>query len=75
VLISDVGMPNQDGYDLIRELRRRGRYAGVIPAIALTAFAHADHVRAATSAGFQSHITKPVNVRDQMAAIASLAGR
>ncbi len=68
-------MPNQDGYDLIREVGRRGKYAGTLPAIALTAFAHNDHVRKATLAGFQAHIAKPVNIRDLTAAIASLTGR
>jgi signal transduction histidine kinase len=75
VLISDVGMPDQDGYDLIREVRRRGHYAGNLPALALTAFAHSDNAREAISAGFQSHISKPVNLRNLTEAIASLIGR
>jgi hypothetical protein len=75
VLISDVGMPDQDGYDLIREVRRRGHYTGNLPALALTAFARGDNAREAMSAGFQSHIAKPVNLRNLTAAIASLTGR
>ena len=74
VLISDLGMPVQDGYDLIREVRRRGQYAGTIPAVALTAFAHSDDARDAQLAGFQTHIAKPVNIRDLTAAIAGLTG-
>jgi CheY-like chemotaxis protein len=68
-------MPDQDGYDLIREVRRRGNYAGNLPALALTAFAHSDNAREAISAGFQSHVSKPVNLRNLTAAIASLIGR
>ena len=74
VLISDIGMPYQDGYDLIREVRRRGHYAGNLPALALTAFAHRDNAHEAMSAGFQNHVTKPVNLRNLTAAIASLTG-
>jgi signal transduction histidine kinase/ActR/RegA family two-component response regulator len=75
VLISDIGMPDQDGYDLIREVRRRGGYPGNLPALALTAFAHSDNAREAISAGFQSHVSKPVNLRNLTAAIANLTGR
>ncbi len=75
VLVSDVGMPEQNGYDLIREVRRRGHSAGNLPAVALTAYAHKDDAREAKLAGFQIHISKPVNVPDLAAAIASLTRR
>lgn len=75
VLISDLGMPNQDGYDLIREIRRRGHDSLVLPAIALTGFARADDAREALAAGFQAHIPKPVEVHDLTVSIATLAGR
>jgi CheY-like chemotaxis protein len=75
VLLSDIGMPNQDGYDLIREVRRRGSDSKVLPAIALTGFARADDAREALSAGFQTHIPKPVEVHGLTATIASLARR
>lgn len=75
VLVSDVGMPGQDGYDLIREVRRRGLHAEVLPAVALTAFAHTNDAREAALAGFQIHIPKPVNIGDLTAVIARLAGR
>ena len=75
VLVSDIGMPDQDGYDLIREVRRRGHDAERLPAVALTAFAHYNDARAAALAGFQLHIPKPVNVRGLTAALASLTGR
>ena len=72
VLVSDVGMPEQDGYDLIREVRKRGHQVADLPAVALTAFARKDDVREALEAGFQMHLPKPVDVRDLMAAIAHL---
>lgn len=68
-------MPGQDGYDLIRELRRRGYHADGLPAVALTAFAHTNDVRDAEVAGFQIHMPKPVNIGDLTAAITSLTGR
>jgi PAS domain S-box-containing protein len=62
VLISDIGMPEVDGYDLIRQIRRLAPDAGGrTPAIALTAFAHgADH-REALRAGYDRHLPKPVD--------------
>jgi signal transduction histidine kinase/ActR/RegA family two-component response regulator len=75
VLVSDIGMPGQNGYDLIREVRRRGHSAEALPAVALTAFAHANDAREAELAGFQVHIPKPVNVGEITAVIARLAGR
>ncbi len=75
VLVSDLGMPDQDGYDLIREVRRRGHHARDLPAIALSGFAHKDDAREAVLSGFQVHIPKPVDLHDLTAAIASLAGR
>jgi signal transduction histidine kinase/ActR/RegA family two-component response regulator len=75
VLVSDVGMPEQDGYDLIRELRRRGHLPEELPAVALTAFAQKDDTRAAILAGFQIHLVKPVNLHELTTAISRLAGR
>ena len=75
MLVSDVGMPEQDGYDLIREVRRRGHHAGELPAVALTAFAHHDDVRDAEAAEFQIHIAKPVNLYELTVVISRLAGR
>jgi signal transduction histidine kinase/ActR/RegA family two-component response regulator len=75
VLVSDIGMPGQDGYDLIREVRRRGHHADALPAVALTAFAHTNDAREAALAGFQVHVPKPVNVGDLTAVIARLTGR
>ncbi|MBC7853231.1 MAG: response regulator [Pirellulaceae bacterium] len=75
VLVSDVGMPDQNGYDLIREVRRRGHHPEVLPAVALTAFAHHDDANQAALAGFQVHVPKPVSVHELTAAISRLAGR
>lgn len=76
VLISDIGMPVNDGYDLIRELRAlppdRG---GRIPAIALTAFARNEDRRRALLAGFQVHLPKPVDPAELLAVVASILGR
>jgi CheY-like chemotaxis protein len=64
-----------DGYDLIREVRRRGHHAEELPAVALTAFAHHADAREAELAGFQVHIPKPVNLYKLAAVISRLAGR
>ena len=74
VLVSDIAMPDQDGYDLIRQVRSRGLTAKDLPAIALTAFAHNEDRRRALLAGFQLHVPKPIDPHDLTAVIASLAG-
>jgi PAS domain S-box-containing protein len=62
VLISDIGMPEMDGYDLIRQVRRLAPDAGGrVPAIALTAFAHGNDHREALRAGYDRHLAKPVD--------------
>ena len=62
VLISDIGMPEMDGYDLIRQVRRLAPNAGGrVPAIALTAFAHGSDHREALRAGYDRHLAKPVD--------------
>lgn len=76
VLISDIGMPQEDGYSLIRRIRalppERG---GQIPAVALTAYSREqDRVRALV-AGFQNHVVKPVQPAVLVAVVANLAGR
>ncbi|MBC7783190.1 MAG: response regulator, partial [Burkholderiales bacterium] len=75
VLVSDLGMPEMDGLDLIREVRRLGHDAAKLPALALTAFVQQDDEALALAAGFQSHVHKPVNPADLLAAVVSLAGR
>jgi signal transduction histidine kinase len=72
VLLSDIGMPEVDGYALIRRIRAlpedRG---GCTPAVALTAFARADDRQRALNAGYQLHIGKPVDEDELIAAVAS----
>jgi CheY-like chemotaxis protein len=57
LILSDIGMPGMDGYQLLAELRRRGVSA---PSIALTAYASADDRQRAHAAGFALHVTKPI---------------
>jgi PAS domain S-box-containing protein len=76
VIISDIGMPDEDGYDLIRKVRKlppeRG---GRVPAIALTAYARAEDRMQALRAGYQMHVPKPVELVELAAVTASLARR
>ena len=62
VLVSDLGMPDQDGFDLIRQVRALGWSPEILPALALTAFARAEDRRQVLEAGYQSHLSKPLNV-------------
>ncbi len=76
ILISDIGMPDEDGYALLRRVRAlEPENGGRIPAIALTAYARTQDRRAALLAGFQSHVAKPVEPAELIAVIANLAGR
>jgi PAS domain S-box-containing protein len=75
VLISDLGMPIHDGFQLIRQVRARGYTYQKLPAIALTAFAGPTDRQKALQAGFQLHLTKPVDPAELSAAIATLTGR
>ncbi|WP_172642150.1 hybrid sensor histidine kinase/response regulator [Cylindrospermum stagnale] len=76
ILVSDIGMPEEDGYALIRQLRALGQeQGGRIPAVALTAYATAEDRTQALLAGFQLHIPKPVNPAELAAVVANLAGR
>jgi len=73
ILISDIGMPDFDGYDLIRKIRSMHlSHIRNLPAIALTAYARADDRQRALLAGFQMHVSKPVEPRELIAGIASL---
>jgi PAS domain S-box-containing protein len=74
ILVSDVGMPEQDGYDLIRQVRSRVA-AKALPAVALTAFARSEDRRRALLAGFQTHVAKPVDPAELVAVVASLVER
>lgn len=76
VLLSDIGLPEEDGYALIRQVRELSPEAGgQIPAAALTAYAeYADHTEA-LAAGFQIHVAKPIPPAQLLSIVATLAGR
>lgn len=73
VLVSDIGMPVHDGYDLIRAIRGRGFDAKRLPAIALTAFARSEDRFKVIAEGYQKHLSKPVTPGELVSAIAALA--
>jgi len=76
ILVSDIGMPNQDGYMLIRQIRALpAEQGGRIPAIALTAYARTEDRIKALSSGFQSHVPKPVEPAEFITVIANLVNR
>jgi len=74
VLVSDIGMPGRDGYDLIRSLRAREADRRRLCAIALTAYARDVDRDAALQAGFDAHMAKPVDAALLLATIGRLAG-
>lgn len=76
VLISDIEMPDEDGYQLIRKIRDRDpEDGGNIPAVALTAYARSEDRMRALSAGYQMHLAKPFEPAELAVVIASLASR
>jgi CheY-like chemotaxis protein len=76
VLVSDIGMPGMDGYELLRRVRALGEArGGRLPAIALTAFARSEDRTRALRAGFQVHVSKPVEPSELVATVASIVGR
>jgi signal transduction histidine kinase/CheY-like chemotaxis protein len=75
VLVSDISMPDADGYELIRRLREGEGDAALTPAIALTAYARDRDRERALASGFQLHLAKPVEPDDLVLAVANLAGR
>jgi signal transduction histidine kinase/ActR/RegA family two-component response regulator len=75
LLVSDIGMPARDGYELIRTIREQDlQGAKATPAIALTAFARSEDRQRALLSGFQSHLVKPVEAAELVAVAASLLG-
>ncbi|MEH2326696.1 MAG: PAS domain S-box protein [Nostoc sp.] len=76
ILLSDIGMPLMDGYMLLREMRKLPpEQGGQIPAIALTAYAGEINYNQAMAAGFQKHLSKPVDPADLATAIVNLIGQ
>jgi signal transduction histidine kinase/ActR/RegA family two-component response regulator len=75
VLVSDIGMPGMNGYDLLRIIRGRSpSEGGRTPAIALTAYARETDVREALHAGYQRHLVKPVRPDELIVAVAEAVG-
>lgn len=73
ILVSDIGMPEHDGYELIKEVRAlESEHGGDIPAIALTAYARSEDRLKALRSGFQTHLSKPIEPAELVAIIASL---
>jgi len=75
VLMSDIEMPGEDGYDLMRRVRALSGLRGRIAAVALTAHARPEDRARALQAGFQWHLAKPIDPSELLAAIASLASQ
>ncbi|MBK9038523.1 MAG: PAS domain S-box protein [Bdellovibrionales bacterium] len=74
ILVSDIAMPTEDGYGLIKKIRALNSRFAQIPALAFTAYAGRENVQRALSAGFQSHVAKPADGRKLALAISRLAG-
>ncbi len=76
LLVSDIGMPQEDGYSLIQKLRKmRSKWARQIPAVALTAYATVEDRARALEAGFQVHLAKPIEPEALVRSIAGAVGR
>ncbi|TAK06082.1 MAG: response regulator, partial [Candidatus Manganitrophaceae bacterium] len=76
VLISDIAMPEEDGYVLIRKIRAlAAERGGETPAVALTAYARSEDRQKILSSGFQVHLSKPVEPAQLVASVAKVAGR
>jgi CheY-like chemotaxis protein/two-component sensor histidine kinase len=75
VLVSDLGMPGMDGYEMIQRIRRMEGPAKDLPAAALTAYARSEDRAKALRLGFEMHLAKPIDPSELIAAVASLARR
>ncbi len=75
-IVSDIGMPDEDGYSFIRRLRARpSEQGGRIPALALTAFARSSDRTETLRTGFQNHVAKPIEPKELVLLVANLTGR
>jgi PAS domain S-box-containing protein len=76
LIVSDISMPEEDGYTFIRKVRARGaERGGDIPAVALTAFARPEDREQALAAGFQLHLTKPIDPARLVSSVARILGQ
>jgi CheY-like chemotaxis protein len=72
-LVSDIGLPDEDGYGLIRQIRQdEAEHGGFLPAVALTGYARAEDRARSLAAGFQAHVSKPVEPVELATAIATI---
>ncbi|HEX9001475.1 MAG TPA: response regulator, partial [Blastocatellia bacterium] len=69
VIVSDIGMAHEDGYDFLRRVREQDK---IVPAVALTAYTRTEDRIHAFSAGFQMHVSKPVEPKELLTVVASL---
>ncbi|HEU4534158.1 MAG TPA: response regulator, partial [Polyangiaceae bacterium] len=75
VLVADIGMPERDGYSLMRIIRARADAFRALPAVAVTAYARAEDVTRALSVGYRKHLAKPVEPNRLVAAVLAALGR
>ena len=75
LLVSDIGMPNEDGYSLIKKVRKLRSKRAKLPAVALTAYATKEDKARALETGFQMHVAKPIEPETLVMSIASTVGR
>jgi len=75
LILSDIGMPGQDGYEFMRRVRQMDAPVSTVPAAALTALARVEDRKRALLAGYQTHLAKPVDPVELVATVASLTGR
>jgi CheY-like chemotaxis protein/two-component sensor histidine kinase len=75
IILSDIGMPDRDGYDFMQQVRRMDGEVAEVPAAALTALARLEDRKRALMAGYQTHLAKPVDPAELVAMVASLTGR
>jgi CheY-like chemotaxis protein len=74
LLVSDIGLPGEDGYSLIKKVRTLNEHRGQVPALALTAYASLEDRARVLAAGFQMHLAKPVDPEELVAIVADLVG-
>jgi CheY-like chemotaxis protein len=74
LLISDIGMPEMDGFEMIERLRQVDGYVS-LPAIALTGYASTEDAKAALASGFNAHVSKPVDPAELLALVKELLAR
>ena|SRR5687767_6058865 len=75
LMVSDIGLQDQDGLDLMREVRARAYDAAALPAIALTGYAGRHDVHLVAAAGYQKHLAKPVDAATLVRTAVSLLAK